>query len=89
MALLSLRLVVRHQHGGLRHLSGIMSVFTGQYFKGLSGGGLGFIAAALMLGLITGGLDGYLRALLAGGCGLIALGLVINYWERRDSDDGQ
>jgi len=42
-----------------------------------------------MLGLITGGLDGYLRALLAGGCGLIALELVINYWERRDSEDGK
>jgi hypothetical protein len=66
-----------------------MSVFTGRYLKGLIGGGLGFIVAALMLGLITGGLDGYLRALLAGGCGLIALELVINYWERRDSEDGK
>jgi len=66
-----------------------MSVFTGQYLKGPVGGGLGFIVAALILGVITGGLDGFLRGLLVGGCALIALGLLINYWERRDSEGSQ
>jgi len=66
-----------------------MSVFTGQYHKGPVGGGLGFIVAALILGVITGGLDGFLRGLLVGGCALVALGLLINYWERRDSEGSQ